>query len=347
MPTRTPRSGRNCVTAAFIACILLGLTGCSDDSSPAPTKSPTPTALTGCTGGEGPSFAGKATSFDAPVATADQLAVATDVSAPAVSSTPAEQSRYRIASVHVSARVVQNGSFVVSPVSLVLLDPEGRLCSRPAQNPLAQPLGLTTIDEQRGADGNVAFLVPADADLADYSVVYVAQPTDRTALAQWSRKGIAPRRTVTDACDGPQGTYDRSNSATSTFGSTGSTVRDGVGTEITAGQPRPRPLAPSSTVPGNVQGITVDIAVTAREADSYVDRRQFVLLDSDGRSCRFGSIPSPGETLTNVLVKAGSTTRYTLIFWAPKGATLKSFTLLQLTDPASKKVATAWSTAAK
>lgn len=78
-----------------------------------------------------------------------------------------------------------------------------------------------------------------------------------------------------------------------------------------------------------------------------MDRNQFVLLDDGGRSCRYGGVPSPGETLTSALVKTGATADYTLIFWAPKGAQLKNWTLLQLTAPASTKVVAAWSTTAR
>ena len=343
---RATRRDSSLAVAAITTAALIALAGCSEPSS-SPTTRPAPTPLSGCTGTAGPTFTGKATSWDAPVTTSDQSAVATDVSAPVLSPAPAEQSRYRIASVHVSARVVQNGSYVVAPGSLVLLDPAGKICPRPATNPLPQTLDLTTIDETKGADGNVAFLVPANATLADYSVVYVAQPTDRTALAQWSGKGTAPSRTVTDACAGQRTTYDRSTAPTARFGAAGSSISDDIGTVAIAQQPVGRKLAPSSSVPGNVQGLAVDLAVTARGADAYIDRRQFVLLDGGGRACGFGNVPSPGENLTSALIKAGSTARYTLIFWAPTGATLSSFTLLQLTEPTSKKVAAAWATTPK
>lgn len=254
-------------TAVLTAAVLCGLSACSDATTSGPSTAGTRTAApSGCSGARGPAFTGFATAYDAPVATADQSSVATEVSAPTLSPVPAEQSRYRIASVHVSARVVQNGSYVVSPSSVLLVDPKGTVCPRPAKNPLTTAFALTTVDEWRGADGNIAFLVPADADLANYSVAYVADPAARTALAQWSRSGRAPRRVVTNSCDGPRGTYDRSKAVTARFGSTGSAVRGGVGSTVTATSPTARALPPSSTVPGSVQGIAVQIAVTARGA---------------------------------------------------------------------------------
>lgn len=333
-----------CSAAAVLAASVL--TGCSSTS---PTKaSPTTAAAPmGCSGDAGPTFTGAPTAYDAPVTTSDQREVATEVSAPTLSGAPSGSDQYRIASVHVSARVIQNGSYVVSPGSLSLQDQRGRTCPRPAKNPVPNPLSLTTIDEAHGANGNVAFLVPTDADLADYSVVYVAEPTDRTALAQWSRQGKAPQNTVTNACDGPRVAYDRKGARTSAFGSPTSTVDHGIGVTVTPQRPAARTLGPSSAVPADVDGVAVKVAVTATGAAAYVDRREFALLDSGGRTCRFGSVPSPGETLTSALVKAGSTGRYTLIFWVPKGAQLHSWTLQQLTGPTSKKVAAAWSTGAK
>ena len=304
-------------------------------------------APTGCAGARDVSYSGPATAYDVPIATSDHRAVATQVGAPTLSAASSGQSSYRIASVHMSARVVQNGSYVVSPGSLVLLDPQGRVCPRPAHDPLSGAFSLTTIDEQRGADGNIAFLVPADADLADYSVVYVENPTDHRGLAKWSGQGTAPRPTVSEACDGPRVAYDRTRVPTKRFGATASTVQGGIGVTVTPQLPAGRALGPSPTVPGDVDGVGVSLSVTAKGAAAYVDRRQFVLLDGGGRPCRFGSIPSPGENLTSALVKAGTTGRYTIIFWVPKGAQLHSWTLLQLTSPTGKRVAAAWSTAAK
>ena len=303
-------------------------------------------APSGCSGPRGASYSGSVTAYDVPVPTADHTAVATQVGAPTLSQASSGTASYRIASVHVSARVVQNGSYVVSPGSLVMLDPQGRACPRPAHNPLAGAFSLTTIDEQRGADGNVAFLVPADADLANYSVVYVENPTDQRALAKWSKQGTAPHRTVTNACDGPHTTYDRKGTPTARFGATVSTVQGGIGVAVTPQAPTGRALGPSPTVPGDVDGVAVTFSVAARGAAAYVDRRQFVLLDSGGRSCRFGSIPSPGETLTSALVKVNASGRYTIVFWVPKGAQVHSWTLLQLTSPTSRRAAAAWSTSA-
>lgn len=332
--------------AAVAVLAMSLLTGCSHNSSTKPIRT-TVVAPSGCSGSRGASYTGSATAYDVPVPTSDHRAVATQVGAPTLSQASSGASSYRIASVHVSARVVQNGSYVVSPGSLMMLDPQGRDCPRPAHNPLSGAFALTTIDEQRGADGNVAFLVPADADLANYSVVYVENPTDRQALAKWSKQGTAPQRTVTNACDGPRTTYDRKGIATARFGAKGSTVRGGIGVDVTPQAPTGRTLGPSPTVPGDVDGVAVRFSLTAKGAAAYVDRRAFVLLDSGGRSCRFGSIPSPGESLTSALVKANVSARYTIIFWVPKGAQLHSWTLLQLTAPAGKRVAAAWSTSAK
>lgn len=248
---------------------------------------------------------------------------------------------------HVSARVIANGTFAVSPASLVLTDQNGTACPRPAANPLPDMLGLTTIAENRGADGNVAFLVPVDADLANYSVVYQANPTDARALAKWSRRGTAPGRTVANSCDGARVTHDRKGVATVPFGKSAANTTDKIGTTATAEAPKPHGLTPSSTVPGDVDGIDVSVRISATGADAYVDRRQFVLLDGQGGSCRFGSLPSPGENLTNALITSGQSATYTLIFWVPKGAMPSSWTLLQLSSPTSKKAVAAWATSSK
>ncbi|NYJ75345.1 hypothetical protein [Allobranchiibius huperziae] len=343
MFSRATRLGGPAALAVLATSVL---TGCSH-GAPAKAVRTTVVAPSGCSGPKDVSYSGGATAYDVPVPTPDHRAVATQVGAPTLSQVSSGESSYRIASVHMSARVVQNGSYVVSPGSLVMLDPQGRACPRPAHNPLAGAFPLTTIDEQRGADGNVAFLVPADADLANYSVVYVENPTDRRALAKWSKQGTAPQRTVTDACDGPRTAYDRKGVATVHFGRTISIINGGIGVTVTAQAPTPRTLGPSPTVPGDVDGVAVSLSVTARGAEAYVDRRQFVLLDGGGRTCRFGSIPSPGETLTSTLVKPNGSGRYTIIFWVPKGAQPRSWTLLQLTSPTSKRAAAAWSTSAK
>lgn len=344
MPSRAVRPRR----FLGISTVLLtaALAGCGGSPSrPGPTT--TAAAPTGCSGKLAPTYPGAGTAFDSPVSTRDQSAVATQVSAPTMSTAASGSSSYRIASVHVSARVIANGTFAVSPASLVLTDPNGKACPRPAANPLPDMLGLTTIDENRGADGNVAFLVPVDADLADYSVVYLANPTDTRALAKWSGRGTAPRQTVANSCDGPRITYDRKGVATVAFGKSASAVTDKIGTAATAEAPKPRVLTASSTVPRDVDGIAVSVRISAIGADAYVDRRQFVLLDGQGKSCRFGSLPSPGENLSNALITSGTSATYTLIFWVPKGATPTSWTLLQLSSPTSKKAVAGWATGRK
>ncbi len=316
------------------------IAGCSSDT-PAPRRS-TADAPTQCSGGAAPRAGGPATAYDAPVATTDHPALATQVGAPAMTSVPAKAG-YRVASVHVSARIVRNGSYPLSPASLVLQDSRGRVCPRPARNQLPRALTLGTVDETHAADGNVAFLVPADADLADYTVLYVANPGDRAALARWSRKGQAPRSTVGNTCDGPAGKPSRAGMRADRFGRPVSRVIDGVGTTVTAQPPSTRPLAASDRVPADVDGVAVSIKVVATGADAYVDRRSFVLLDGAGHTCRYGSVPSPGETLTSALIKSGSSGAYTLIFWVPKGSSVRSWTLLQLGAPGSSAAVASWS----
>lgn len=343
MLSRATRPRRSLGMIILLTAVLAGCGGPAD--RPAPTAEVS--APTGCSGAAAPTYPGAGTAFDSPVSTRDQSAVATQVSAPTMSAAASGSSSYRIASVHVSAQVVANGTFAVSPASLVLTDQNGKACPRPAANPLPDMLGLTTIAENRGVNGNVAFLVPVDADLADYSVVYQADPTDARALAKWSRLGTAPRRTVANSCDGSRITYDRKGVATVPFGRTAANVTDKIGTSAESEAPRPRTLTASSTVPGDVDGIGVSVRISATGADAYVDRRQFVLLDGQGLSCRFGSLPSPGENLTNALIKSGMSATYTLIFWVPKGAIPNSWTLLQLSSPTSKKAVAAWATSSK
>ncbi len=357
VPSRPSRAGRSraCFVgvAAVASCAALGLAGCS--STPGSTasgssKSPTTTTNAGpagCSGGTAPAYQGAGTAFDAPVTTRDQSAVATQASAPTMSTASTGNKNYGIASVHVSARVVTNGTYAVSPASVVLVDESGRVCPRPATNPLPDPYQLSTVRGGAGADGNIAFLVPTDADLAKYSVVYVANPTDRQALAKWSPQGIAPSRTVTNACDGPQVGYDRKGVATFPFGKPASTVKDAIGISVTAQAPKPRELPASDAVPADVSGVGVSLQISAKGADAYVDRRQFVLLDGQGGSCRFGGLPSPGETLSNTLIKSGKSGTYTVVFWVPKGGLPNSWTLLELSSPTSTKAVAAWSTGAK
>lgn len=343
MPSRATSPRR---FVGVVALLSAALAGCSGSAGrPAPTT--TVTQPRGCSGTSAPTYPGAGAAFDSPVSTRDQSAVATQVSAPTMSDAASGSGSYRIASVHVSARVIANGTYAISPASLVLTDQRGRACPRPAANPLPHALGLGTIAENRGADGNVAFLVPVDADLADYSVVYQADPPDARALAKWSRRGTAPRRTVANSCDGARVTYDRKGVPTVPFGMPAAAVTDKIGTTATAEAPKPSPLPPSSAVPGDVDGIKVSIRVTATGATAYVDRRQFVLLDGQGRTCRFGTLPSPGENLTNALIASGQSATYTLIFWVPKGAMPSSWTLLQLTSPTSTKAAAAWATTSK
>lgn len=333
-------------TAGLTTALTLALTGCASGASG--TDSGPATATTGgvhCDSGSVPSFSGKATAFDAPVDVESTHALATQASAPQLSDQSAPAKGFRIAQVKVNARVLTNGVFALHPESFVLADRDGNRCGQPDRNTLSGALTVSQVDETKPASGSVAFVVPAEANLSDYTVYYLGEPGSRTAVAAWSGSGAAPVVDELTSCTDRGNGYDLKKVPDHSFGAPVTTGDSEISLAVTPAAPALRELKPGPDQPNDVLGVAVTLTATAKGSEGFVERNQFQLLDSGGHLCQYNELGSDGETLTSALIPVGHPRTFTLIFWTPRGSQVPGWKLLYIPDPTNKKVAASWTSA--
>lgn len=314
-----PAPRRLLVTAGLLS--LIAATGaCSSDSQPE-SDSSTPSGPSGCDGRKAPARHAKQQAYDSAAPVGEGKAVGVQASEPELTKASSGAKGWSVAKVAVQARVLTNGVYAISPDSVMLVDPNGRLCTRPRTNAIPSPLPVGEIDEKQSASGNVSFVVPEDADLTKYSVMYADDPGAKKADAQWSTKGEPPTGGTSTACaPGRTSPMTLKNTERTKYGDSDTVGSPGSQVKITASKPKVRPLKPSTKHPNDVDGLAVKVKIEAMGSAAFVDRSLFQLIDGKGTLCRFGDLGTEGETLSTDLVPAGKSRTYTLIFWAPKGS---------------------------
>lgn len=327
------RTLRRLSAAACAAALVTSLAACQDepdasDSTSAPSNATTGRAgPTGCDGAKAPAFSGADQAYET-IARVDQgKAVGVQTSAPTISKDASGIPGWSIARISVRASVVTNGVFALGPDSFSLVDDQGRQCTRP-RSAGPSPLGVSEIDEKKPAGGSVSFLVPTEADLNTYRVVYGSDPSGTKPEAQWSSRGSAPSAEAAAGCSSTTSSFRLASGVDrSTFGST-TTVGGENGSRIEVGAPKARTLKPSDRHPNDVDGLAVAVKVSALGTSSFVDRSMFQMVDDKNKTCGFSALGTEGENLSSDFVPAGESRSYTLIFWVPKGEA----------DAATKKV---------
>lgn len=341
---------RRSTVAAATLLGLLAVAGCnSEDAGDGDTSgSSSASSASGCDGPAGPAFTSQATSYDAVARVESGKAVGAQVSEPALSTKPSGVEGWAVAELKVQAKVVTNGIFAVSPDAFVLVDNQNKQCARAKASLVSSPFGVSEIDEARPASGTIGFLVPENADMSRYRVLYTGEGSGRQAQAAWSSSGSAPKVITATTCSTTKSTYGVPASAqreqfgdAATFGS-GETV----GMRVWSAGPRTVPLKGTEKVPNDVDGIAVDVAVTALGSVAFVERDMFQLVDGSGNLCRYGELGSEGETLASDLVPAGKSKGYRLIFWTPKGSKVSGYQLLFRQDVNTKTILSTWSSPA-
>lgn len=302
---------------------LVAVTGaCSDTGSEPEETAGSPTGPTGCDGSKAPVHDGPAQAYDSVTAVGEKDAIGVQASQPTKTKASSGAKGWSVATVDVHARVLTNGVYAVSPDSVMLVDPAGRLCTRPRTEAVKSPLPVTEIDEAEPASGAVSFLVPDDANLSKYTVMYADDPAAKKADAEWSVQGAPPTGTSSTACT--EGTLSPLTLAEGVerepWGESRTVGDEGSQLRITAEKPTARALKPSTKHPNDVDGLVVNIDVEAIGSAAFLDRGMFQMFDGKGTLCRYGELGTEGETLSTDLVPAGESRSYTLIFWAPKGA---------------------------
>ncbi|GAB3585854.1 hypothetical protein GCM10027579_20560 [Calidifontibacter terrae] len=299
-----------------------------------------------CDSGKQPAFSGKTTAFDAPASVEHTDALSTQASAPQLTNEAAPAAGFKIARVRVNARVLTNGVFAVHPESFVLVDADGDRCGQPATNGLTDALRVSQVDEATPAAGSVAFVVPAEANLSDYTVYYLGQPGTNDAVAAWSGAGVAPVVDQLTTCTDSKSGYSLKGVPDHPFGAAVTTGDSQVSLDITAATPAMRELPPGPDQPNDVSGLAITIQAKATGSEGFIERNQFQLLDSTGHLCQYNELGSVGETLTSALVPVGSPKFYTVIFWVPRGAQIPGWKMLYVPDPTANKVTATWTSAA-
>ncbi len=330
------------LTATLIAGCTAGATGSSSTST-----GTTRAAAAQCTVGRAPSFAGKATAFDAPASVESTHALSAQASEPQLTTRPAPAKGFRIAQVQVNARVLTNGVFALHPESFVLVDDEGHRCGQPAQGATAGALKVSQVDEATPAEGTVSFVVPSEANLSNYTVYYLQQPGAQQAIAAWSGSGTAPTASQLTTCTDRKNGYDLKGVADHAFGTKVATGDSQISLDVTPSAPVARELPPGPDQPNDVTGMAITVRATATGSEGFIERNQFQLLDDSGHLCQYNELGSAGETLSSALVPVGKPQTYTLIFWTPRGAQIAGWKLLYVPDPTNKKVAASWTTGTK
>lgn len=344
--------GCRVVVAGLAALSTATLVACSPGGDPEPTTS-TPSSTTStststsavaasCSAGAAPALSGTRTAYATAAPLNSTHALAGQVGTPTLSSSPSNQPGWDIAIVPVSAQVQTNGIFAVSPTSFVLIDAAGQRCPQAPDNPSQHAFTIIQVDESHPGSGDVAFLVPHGADLSAYSVLYTEQSGGKVAIAEWASDGPSPTATTAAGCDGSPSQYAVSKLRARPFGTSQRFGSGGTYVDIAPTAPSLRDLPPSDRQPSDVDGLALQVTVTAGGSIGFVDRAQFQLVDSRGMLCRYGSLGSSGETLSTDLVPAGQSKTYTVIFWLPRGSSMASWRLLYLKEPSTGKVSAVW-----
>lgn len=334
--------------AAGAAALALSVTACNDDQEATETSSASGTAAAqaGCAGPNAPSFSGDAQAYDSRGRVEDNKALGVQASTPTLSKSNSGADGWSIATVDVSASVVTNGVYAVSPDSFILVDQRGKQCTRPRTNAAPTPLTVQEIDEKKPATGTVAFLVPTGADLSKYSVLYSSDGTGRTAQVKWATSGSAPTGSTNGVCSTePSPMTLRDKSKRQAYGASMLMDSSGdIGTRVLVEKPVVRQLQPSDRHPNDVDGLAVKVRVQAVGSSAFVSRDMFQLIDGKGNLCQYSELGTEGENLTSDVVPAGKVKTYILIFWAPKGAAEKvtDTQVLFRSDGSGNTVDAAW-----
>lgn len=338
---------RPALTAAvcgLAAALLAGCTSGGQDGSTSPGSESASQAPATCSTKVAPGLSGGAVPFGTHSPTGASSALQVSAGRPMVTTTPSGREGYRLVEVPITASVRTNGTFAVDHGQFVLVGPDNRLCTQPKINPLPDGFVALTVDEAHAGSGVVAFLVPRSVSPEQLSVRYLPAVGASSASLAWRADAVAPPTPkVADACDGAKSTYRTKGVDRVSFGSSVKHGNSVVSSRVRASTPKRRAFKPGRTQPNDMDAIDVTLHVTAHGAAAYVDRRSFVLVDGTGRLCRRAAISSQGETLTSALVKKGHSANYTIVFWAPKGSTIKGLRLLELTKPGGTKVRSVWS----
>lgn len=334
---------RRLLTAASLISLVAVTGACSSDAEP--EQSSGPTGPTGCDGKKAPSFGAKKQAYDSVAPVGEGDAVGVQASQPAKTKASSGAKGWSVAKVSVQARVLTNGIYAISPDSVMLIDPAGRQCTRPRTNAVPSPLAVGEIDEKDSASGNVSFLVPEDADLSKYTVMYADDPAAKKADAEWSSRGVAPTGGASTACaEGRRSPLSLKDTERTHYGDSDTVGSEGSQVRITAEKPQVKALKPSTKHPNDVDGLAVKIKVKALGSAAFIDRKLFEMFDGKGTVCRYGDLGTEGETLTTDLVPDGETRSYTLIFWAPKGSAdqVKQLQLIYRTSTGTTRGAAGW-----
>ena len=298
-----------------------------------------------CSTSTAPSYSGTTAAFGTAVAADKSGALQVTASTPIPTSKASGKPGWHLVEVPVQASVATNGTFAVTAGQFVLVDPAGRACSQPQINPLSGGFAALTVDEGHPGTGRLAFQVPSSVDASALRVRYLAAPGAGGAAAQWSASGAAASSSsgTATACDGKDEHYTDDDADRQAFGAASTSGDKTVSTQVTAYTPTRRAFTPGSKQPNDVDAIDVKVKVSAHGADAYVDRRTFLLLDDEGRQCRFSASGSQGENLTTALVAKGKSKTFHLAFWVAKGSTVKGFKLLQVRTASSTSFTALWS----
>lgn len=321
MPSTLRRLGGAVCAATLVA----ALAACQDDEPEATTSSTGPSggttrsaAPTGCDGAAAPKFSGADQAYESVARVDAGRAVGVQSSEPTLSKDASGIPGWSIARITVRAAVVTNGVFALGPDSFSLVDDRGRQCTRP-RTAGPSPLAISEIDEKKSATGSVSFLVPAEADLNTFRVLYGSDPSGAKPEAQWSSKGSAPTGAGESGCSNQDTRFRLASGVDRTPFGDDVTVGGDSGSRVEVGTPKARTLKPSERHPNDVDGLAVPVKVTALGTSSFIDRSMFQMVDDKNKTCAFSALGTEGENLSSDFVPAGQSRSYTLIFWVPKG----------------------------
>lgn len=327
---------------AGLALTLVGCSSSSPSEGGATSDPPARTSEATCNAGAAPKFGAKPSAFDAPVDIDPTGALVAQVSEPALDSATPPSPGYKVAALKVQARVATNGVFAVHPESFVLADRAGNRCSQPATNSLSNPLAATQVDESKAATGSVAFIVPAEANLSDYTVYYLEGRGSNTAVAAWSGSGTAPSAQAMTTCSSNKSGINLAGAKDQEFGKPFTAGDNDISLTLTPARPTTRDLKPGQSQPNDVSGVQVQVKVSAKGSAGFIERNQLQLLDDKGNLCRYNELGSDGENLSSDLVEDGKDKTYSVVFWTPKGSTVAGWKLLYVPEPTAKKATASW-----
>lgn len=334
------------VLAATACAATVALTGCSSSGTDG-TRSGSDSAgaaPTTCSTKPAPGLDGAAVPFGTHATTGSSSALRVSSGRPMATTIPSGHAGYRLVEVPITANVRINGTFAIDHSQFVLVGPDNRLCSQPKINPISGGFVAMTVDEAHPGSGVLAFLVPTSVSTGQLSVRYLPATGASSASLAWQPDAVTPPpQKPTDACDGAKSTYRTKGVHPVAFGKSVEHGNSVVSSTVRPAKPTRRTFKPGPSQPNDMDAIDVRLHVTASGAAAYVDRLAFVLVDGTGHLCRRSAVSSQGETLSSALVKKGHSANYTIVFWAPKGGTIKGLRLLQLSKPGGKKVQSVWS----